>query len=152
MRDSIAFNNNPTKDQLTVIMNHKRFKQTPTNFQNAVRGKLKAYDAVPTAIEKTMSPAQYTKPVAYFGPKGLSIEAIYLFAYLVPILASENVPLTDYMGVEAIRIIFILEEKLGRNDVADECIDEFMSDCKNGMKPLNALEKQLRKLNSLERT
>lgn len=58
MRDSIAFNNNPTKEQLTVIMNHKRFKQTPTNFQNAVRGKLKAYDAVPTAIEKTMSPAQ----------------------------------------------------------------------------------------------
>lgn len=58
MRDSIAFNNNPTKEQLTVIMNHNRFKQTPTNFQNAVRGKLKTYDAVPTAIEKTMSPAQ----------------------------------------------------------------------------------------------
>ena len=120
MRDSIAFNNNPTKDQLTVIMNHKRFKQTPTNFQNAVRGKIKAYDAVPTAIEKTMSPAQYTKPVAYFGPKGLSIEAIYLFAYLVPILASENVPLTDYM-------------------------DNYVRDCKNSMNPSVARDIQLQK-------
>ena len=54
-------------------------------------------------------------------------------------------------SVEAIRVIFIMEEDLGRDTVADDCIDEFMSDCKHGMKPINALEKQLRKQNSLER-
>lgn len=54
-------------------------------------------------------------------------------------------------SVEAIRVIFIMEEDLGRDTVADDCIDEFMSDYKHGVKPINALEKQLRKQNSLER-
>lgn len=54
-------------------------------------------------------------------------------------------------SVEAIRIISILEEQLGRSAVAGDCIDEFMSDCKHGMKPIDALEKQLRKQNALER-
>lgn len=101
-------------------MNHKRFKQTPTNFQNAVRGKLKAYDMVPTAIEKTMSPVQLYKSGSLLWTKGLSIEAIYLFAYLVPILASENVPLTDYM-------------------------DNYVRDCKNGMNPCDARDIQMEK-------
>lgn len=46
---------------------------------------------------------------------------------------------------ETIRVIFILEEKLGRDIVANTCVDEFMLDCKNGIRPINALEKQLQK-------
>ena len=52
---------------------------------------------------------------------GLSIEAIYLFAYLVPIMASENVPLTDYM-------------------------DDYVRDCKNAMNPSVARDIQMEKM------
>ena len=53
-----VFDLNPTREQLSAIVNHKRFTQTPKNFQDAVHGKLKAYDVIPSAIEKTMSPEQ----------------------------------------------------------------------------------------------
>lgn len=120
MRDSITFNNNPTREQLMVIMNHKRFKQTPTNFQNAVRGKLKAYNMVPTAIEATMSPAQLYETGSLLWTQGLSIKAIYHFAYLVPIMTSEKVPLTNYM-------------------------DDYARDCKNGMNPCDVRDIQMKK-------
>lgn len=111
---------NPTREQLLAIVNHKRFTQTPKNFQDAVHGKLKAYDMIPSAIEKTMSPEQLYEAGSPLWTKGLSIEAIYLFAYLVPIMASENVLLTDYM-------------------------DEYTRDCQNGMNPSNARNIQLEK-------
>jgi hypothetical protein len=120
MRDNIVFNNNPTKEQLMTIMNYKRFRQTPTNFQNAVRGKLKAYDMIPTAIEKTMSPVQLYETGSLLWTVGLSVKAIYQLAYLVPIMASENVPLTDYM-------------------------DDYVRDCKNGMNPYDARDIQMEK-------
>lgn len=120
MRDSIVFNNNPTKEQLTTIMNHKRFKHTPTNFQNAVLKKLKAYDTVPTAIEKTMSPVQLYETGSLLWTRGLSVKAIYQFAYLVPIMTSEKVPLDNYM-------------------------DDYARDCKNGMNPYDARDIQMEK-------
>jgi hypothetical protein len=120
MRDNIVFNNNPTKEQLMTIMNYKRFRQTPTNFQNAVRGKLKAYDMIPTVIEKTMSPVQLYETGSLLWTVGLSVKAIYQLAYLVPIMASENVPLTDYM-------------------------DDYVRDCKNGMNPYDARDIQMEK-------
>lgn len=48
-------------------------------------------------------------------------------------------------SVEFIRVVFILEGKLGRNIVANDYINEFMLDYKNGTKPFTALEKQLQK-------
>lgn len=111
---------NPTREQLSAIVNHKRFAQTPKNFQDAVHGKLKAYDMIPSAIEKTMSPKQLYESGSPLWTHGLSIKAIYLFAYLVPIMASENVPLTDY-------------------------IDDYVRDCQNGMNPSNARNIQLEK-------
>lgn len=120
MRDSIVFNNNPTKEQLTTIMNHKQFKHTSANFQNAVRGKLKAYDMVPTAIEATMSPAQLYETGSLLWAQGLSVKAIYHFFYLVTIMASEKVPLTNYM-------------------------DDYVRDCKNGMNPYDAQDIQMEK-------
>lgn len=115
-----VFDLNPTREQLSAIVNHKRFTQTPKNFQDAVHGKLKAYDMIPSAIEKTMSPEQLYESDSPLWTNGLSVEAIYLFAYLVPIMASENVPLTDYM-------------------------DDYTRDCQNGMNPSNARNIQLEK-------
>ena len=111
---------NPTREQLSAIVNHKRFKQTPDKFQKAVLGKLKAYDMIPSAIEATMSPEQLYEAGSPLWTKGLSIKAIYLFAYLVPILTSEHVPLTNYMG-------------------------DYVRDCKNSMNPSVARDIQLQK-------
>ena len=120
MSERIVYELHPPKEQLTAIANHKRFKQTPDKFQNAVRGKLKACEMIPSAIEATMSPEQLYESGSPLWTNGLSIEAIYLFAYLVPIMTSENVPLTDYM-------------------------DDYVRDCKNGMNPSVARDIQLEK-------
>lgn len=120
MSGHVVYELDPTKEQLTAITNHKRFTQTPDKFQNAVLGKLKAYDMVPSAIEATMSPEQLYESGSPLWTNGLSIEAIYLFAYLVPIMASENVPLANYM-------------------------DDYVRDCKNGMNPSVARDRQMEK-------
>ena len=67
-----------------------------------------------------MSPEQLYEANSPLWTNGLSIEAIYLFAYLVPIMASENVPLTDYM-------------------------DDYVRDCKNAMNPSVARDRQMEK-------
>ena len=120
MSGSDVIDLNPTRKQLLAIANHKRFNQTPKNFQDAVHGKLKAYDMIPSAIEKTMSPEQLYEADSPLWTNGLSVKAIYLFAYLVPIMASKNVPLTDYMN-------------------------DYTRDCQNGMNPSNARNIQLEK-------
>lgn len=113
------------RDLTGNLITFRQFRKAQPEFKQAVLNKLKTYDIVPTTIEKTMSPEQ---------------------------LYQANNPLwMTGFSVEAIRVIFIMEEDLGRDTVADDCIDEFMLDCKHGMKPINALEKQLRKQNSLER-
>ena len=120
MSGHVVYELHPPKEQLTAIVNHKRFKQTPDKFQDAVLGKLKAYDMDPSAIEATMSAEQLYEAGSPLWTKGLSIEAIYLFAYLVPIMTSENVPLTNYM-------------------------DDYVRDCKNSMNPTVARDIQLEK-------
>lgn len=126
IEEDVSTDGNPDQNDLRALTTFRQFQKDMPEFKQAVLGKLKTYDIVPTAIEKTMSPEQ---------------------------LYQANNPLwMTGFSVEAIRIIFILEEKLGRDTVADDCINEFMMDCKNGMKPIDALEKQLRKLNELERT
>lgn len=124
--ESVNNDDHPDHNDLRALTTFRQFRKDMPEFKKAVLGKLQAYDIVPTAIEKTMSPEQLYQ-------------------------ANNPLWLTGF-SVEAIRIIFILEEKLGHDTVADNCINEFMSDCKNGMEPITALEKQLRKLNSLERT
>lgn len=126
IQEDVSTDDHPEHNDLHALTTFRQFRKDMPEFKQAVLGKLQAYDIVPTAIEKTMSPEQ---------------------------LYQANNPLwMTGFSVEAIRIIFILEEKLGHDTVADDCINEFMSDCKNGMEPITALEKQLRKLNSLERT
>lgn len=125
IRETVNNDDHPDHNDLHALTTFKQFRKEQPEFQQALYGKLKTHDIIPTAIEKTMSPEQLYK-------------------------ANNPLWMTGF-SIEAIRIIFILEEKLGRNNVADECIDEFMSDCKHSMKPIDALEKQLRKTNSLER-
>jgi len=85
-----------------------------------IRLKYQAMTEVPSIIEKTMSPKQLYESGSPLWTHGLSIKAIYLFAYLVPIMASKNVPLTDYMN-------------------------DYTRDCQNGMNPSNARNIQLEK-------
>lgn len=85
-----------------------------------IRLKYQAMTEVPSIIEKTMSEVQLFESGSPLWTHGLSIKAIYLFAYLVPIMASENVPLTDY-------------------------IDDYVRGCQNGMNPSNARNIQLEK-------
>lgn len=125
IRETVNNEDNPDHNDLRTLITFRQFRKAQPEFKQAVLNKLKTYDIVPTTIEKTMSPAQLYK-------------------------ANNPLWMTGF-GVETIRIISILEEKLGQDTVADDCIDEFMLDCKHGMKPINALEKQLRKQNSLER-
>lgn len=126
IRETVSTEDHPEHNDLRALTTFRQFQKELPEFKQAVLNKLETYDIIPTAIEKTMSPEQLYK-------------------------ANNPLWMTGF-NVEAIRIIFILEEKLGRSAVAGDCIDEFMSDCKHGMKPIDALEKQLRKRNSLERT
>lgn len=122
IRETVNNEDNPEYNDLRTLITFRQFRKEQPEFKQAVLNKLKTYDIVPTAIEKTMSPEQ---------------------------LYQANNPLwMTGFSVEAIIIIFILEEKLGHDTVADDCINEFMMDCKNGMEPITALEKQLRKLNT----
>lgn len=125
IRETVNNEDNPEHNDLHALTTFRQFRKEQPEFQQALYGKLKTHDIIPTAIEKTMSPEQLYK-------------------------ANNPLWMTGF-SIETIRIIFILEEKLGNDNVADECINEFMSDCKNGMKPIDALEKQLRKQNALER-
>lgn len=86
----------------------------------ALKLKYEALTTVPTTIQKTMTPEQLYEAGSPLWTQGLNIEAIYLFAYLVPIMASENVPLTNYM-------------------------DDYVRDCKNGMNASVARDRQLQK-------
>lgn len=126
IRETVSTEDHPDYNDLRALTTFRQFRKAQPEFKQAVLNKLKTYDITPTVIEKTMSPEQLYK-------------------------VNNPLWMTSF-SVEAIRIVFILEEKLGRNDEADDCIDEFMSDYKHGMEPLHALENQLRKLNSLERT
>lgn len=126
IEEDVSTDDHPEHNDLHALTTFRQFRKEQPEFKQAVLGKLKTYDIIPTAIEKTMSSEQLYKAHNPLWMAGFSVETI--------------------------RIIFILEEKLGRDVVADDYINEFMSDCKNGMKPITALEKQLRKLNALERT
>ena len=119
IRETVNNNDHPNPNDLQELTTFRRFRKTQPEFQQAVHEKLKAYNIVPTAIEKTMSPEQLYKANSPLWMTGFSVEFI--------------------------RVVFILEGKLGRDIVANDCINEFMLDYKNGTRPFTALEKQLQK-------
>ena len=119
IQEKIRNEDHPELNDLQELTTFRRFRKAQPEFQRAVREKIEAHNITPTAIEKTMSPAQLYK-------------------------AKNPLWMTGF-SVEFIRVVFILEGKLGRNIVANDYINEFMLDYKNGTKPFTALEKQLQK-------
>lgn len=100
IKETVVDETNPNQKDLRALTRFRKFRKDIPEFKEAVRQKLKAYDLVPTTIEKTMSPVQ---------------------------LYQANNPLWMLnCSVSAIKTIFILENKLGKDVVIAEHIDEFM--------------------------
>ena len=100
IKESIVDETNPDRKKLRALTRFRQFRKDIPEFKEAVRQKLKAYDLVPTTIEKTMSPIQLYK-------------------------ANNPLWMTD-SSVSTIKTIFILENKFGKEVVATKHIDEFM--------------------------
>ena len=100
IKETIVDETNPNQKDLRALTKFKKFRKDIPEFKEAVRQKLKTYDLVPTIIEKTMSPVQ---------------------------LYQTNNPLwmLNY-SVSAIKTIFILENKLGKDVVIAKHIDKFI--------------------------
>lgn len=120
MTDAAVLDVCPTKERLSVIINHKQFTKTSKTFQSAVHEKLAAYDMVPSAIEKTMSSVQLYEANSPLWTNGLSIEAIDSFYHLVALLKAIDI-------------------------WPDSYLEAYVRDCKNGVSPEIASNKQLQK-------
>lgn len=100
IKESVVEETNPNQKDLRALTKFRKFRKDIPEFKKAVREKLKAYDLVPTTIEKTMSPIQLYKA---------------------------NNPLwLNGLNLSTIKTVFILENKLGRDVVIAKHIDEFM--------------------------
>lgn len=100
IKESIVDETNPNRKNLQALTKFRKFRKEIPEFKKAVRQKLKAYDLVPTTIEKTMSPMQLYK-------------------------ADNQLWMTN-LSISTIKTIFILENKLGRDVVITKHIVEFM--------------------------
>lgn len=99
IKEDISDENRPERNQLLTLTKFRRFRKEIPEFQKAVREKLKAYDIVPTAIEKTMSPVQ---------------------------LYQTNKPLwISGTSIRVIKNIIILENELGRDVIVTKHADAF---------------------------
>lgn len=100
IKETISAENHPNQNKLRALTKFRKFRKEIPEFQMAVREKLKAYDLVPTTIEKTMSSAQLYK-------------------------ANNPLWITG-VNVKTIKSIFVLENKLGKDVVIAKYIDEFV--------------------------
>lgn len=100
IKETIVDEVHPNRKDLRTLTKFRQFRKDIPEFQKAVRKKLKAYNLVPTTIEKTMTPVQ---------------------------LYQANNPLwMNNLSPSTIKTIFILENKLGKDIVVAEHLDEFM--------------------------
>ena len=100
IKETVSIENQPNQNKLRALTKFRKFRKEIPEYQKAVREKLKAYDLVPTTIEKTMSPMQLYK--------------------------ADNQLWMTTLSVSTIKTIFILENKLGRDVFIAKHIDEFM--------------------------
>jgi hypothetical protein len=100
IKESVVDKTNPDQKDLRALTKFRQFQKDIPEFKEAVQQKLKTYNLVPTTIEKTMSPVQLYK-------------------------ANNPLWITN-LSVSTIKTIFILENKLGKDVVIAEHIDEFM--------------------------
>lgn len=100
VKETVTTEDQPNQNDLHALKKFRQFRKEIPEFQMAVREKLKAYAFIPTTIEKTMSPVQLYK-------------------------ANNPLWMRD-CSIGTIKSIFILENTLGKNVVANKHIDEFI--------------------------
>lgn len=129
LKDKIPTENNPNKESLLRLINHKKFKKLPINLQNAINEKLKcsSYKAIP--IEATMTTAQLFDINSPLWTANIKIELIaecYELQQLInSLLAKQNN--TNHINL-------------------GQYIQEYVIDRQQGMSQLRAQEKQLDKI------
>mgnify|MGYP000933414233 CR=1 FL=1 len=129
LKDKIPTENNPNKESLLRLINHKKFKKLPINLQNAINEKLKcsSYKAIP--IEATMTTAQLFDINSPLWTANIKIELIaecYELQQLInSLLAKQNN--TNHINL-------------------GQYIQEYIIDRQQGMSQLRAQKKQLDKI------
>lgn len=126
LKDKIPTENNPNKESLLHIVNHKKFKKLSINLQNAVKEKLKCFSYNSSPIEATMTAAQ---------------------------LFDINSPLwTTNLKVELIAECYELQRLINsvqnntKNKNFGEYIQKYIIDRQQGITQLRTQEKQLNKI------
>lgn len=100
IKETVSTENHPKRQTLRALATSRQFRKEIPEFKHAVREKLKTYDMVPTSMEKTMTPAQLYRANNRLWMSGVSVMVI--------------------------KNIIILENKLGKDVVMAEHIDEFV--------------------------
>ena len=100
IKETVSAENHPKRQTLRALATSRQFRKEIPEFKHAVREKLKTYDMVPTSMEKTMTPAQLYRANNRLWMSGVSVMVI--------------------------KNIIILENKLGKDVVMAEHIDEFV--------------------------
>ena len=126
LKDKIPTENNPNKESLLHIVNHKKFKKLSINLQNAVKEKLKCFSYNSSPIEATMTTAQLFDTNSPLWTTNLKIELI-----------AESYELQ--------RLINSVQNNT-KNKNFGEYIQEYIIDRQHGITQLRAQEKQLNKI------
>lgn len=126
LKDKIPTENNPNKESLLHIVNHKKFKKLSINLQNAVKEKLKCFSYNSSPIEATMTTAQLFDTNSPLWTTNLKIELI-----------AESYELQ--------RLINSVQNNT-KNKNFGEYIQEYIIDRQHGITQIRAQEKQLNKI------
>ena len=130
LKDKIPTENNPNKESLLHIVNHKKFKKLPINLQNAVKEKLKCFSYNSSPIEATMTTAQLFDTNSPLWTTNLKIE-----------LVAECYELQ--------RLLISTQNKT-KNENFGKYIQEHITDRQQDVSQLRAQEKQLNKIEKEE--
>lgn len=126
LKDKIPTENNPNKESLLHIVNHKKFKKLSINLQNAVKEKLKCFSYNSSPIEATMATAQLFDTNSPLWTTNLKIELIAECYELQRLLIST--------------------QNNTKNENFGKYIQEYITDRQTGITQLRAQEKQLNKI------
>lgn len=129
LKDKIPTEDNPSKESLLCIINHKKFKKLSINLQKAIKEKLKCYSQNPTPIESTMTAAQLFDSNSPLWTANIKIE---LIAECYELQRLINSLLTNQNNTNHINL--------------GQYIQEYVIDRQQGMSQLRAQKKQLDKI------
>ena len=133
LKNKIPTEDNPTKESLLHIINHKKFKKLSINLQKAIIEKLKSCSQNPTPIEATMTLAQLFDVNNPLWTANIKIELIAECYELQQLINSLLIKQNNTNHI-----------KLGAY------IKEYVIDRQQGMSQLRAQEKQLDKIKKEE--